>query len=394
MFSPINELKPIQSIKKKDNKIDVTIIANVLGALTLLILLSGCANNEGDNDSPELRPVRYQKVTPGQTENERTFSGIVSAGTESRLSFKIAGTVEEIPVEVGDKIEEGDLLATLEAEDYRLKVQKAESALEKAEAKQKQARSTYKRIQSLYEKDDVSLQRLEEARTAFQSAQAGVKAARKSLQLAKRQLSYTRLKAEMDGAVAMTPVEVQENIPAGHPVVIMSSSDRFQIDIRMPETLIGKVTRGDKTEAWFPALGEERYQATVKEVGVASVGPVTTYPVTVALDSVPNALRSGMAANVAFRFSDEGGIGPDTSRIVVPAASVLEDRKGRYVYVVEPDESGKGTVQRQEVKTGPLRDDGIVILSGLHKGDNVINAGMSKIRDGQAVLLNSTREDN
>lgn len=369
-------------------------LPKILGLLSLLILVSGCAESGENNDSPELRPVRYKKVSPKQTNMGRTFSGIVSAGTESKLSFRVAGTIEEIPVEVGDKVVKGDLLAKLESVDYRLKVQKARSALDKAKAKQRHARSTYKRVQSLYEKNDVSLQRLEEARTAFQSAQAGVKSAQKSLQLAQRQLSYTKLKAKMNGAVAMTPAEVQENVPAGHPVVIMTSSTHFQIDIRMPETLIGKVKRGDEIKAWFPALGDERYPATVNEVGVASVGPVTTYPVTVNLDSVPGSLRSGMAANVSFTFSNQQRIASDTSGIIVPASAVLEDRKGRYVFVVEPTERDQGMVRRQQVKTGTLHDEGITIMSGLKKGNNVITAGMSKIRDGQEVLMNKPGQNN
>ena len=367
-------------------------ILKALALLSLLLVSSGCTDEDANRETAQLRPVRFQKAVPEQSEQKRTFSGMVSAGTESRLSFKIAGTLEQIAVEVGDKVEKGDLLARLDSEDYRLQVEKAEAGLQKAEAQKQHARSTYRRIQSLYESGDVSLQRLEEARTAFQSAKSGVQAARKSLQLAERQLSYTTLRAQMDGAVAMTPAEQQENIPAGHPVVVMSSSDQFQIDIRVPETVIGRINRGEKVKTWFPALDDQRYPATVEEVGVASVGPVTTYPVAVVLDSIPASLRSGMAANVAFTFSDKQRKDSADTGVIVPPASVLEDSKGRYVYVVSPDSSGKGTIHRRDVNTGPLREEGIVLRSGVQPGDNVITAGMSKIRDGQEVLIDGTEK--
>ena len=74
-----------------------------------------------------------------------------------------------------------------------------------------------------------------------------------------------------------------------------------------------------------------------------------------------------MAAVVSLRFAASGG----GARIRVPAAAVLEDRGGRFAFVVEPGEGGLGTVRRREVRVGELTEDGLEILDGLADGMTV-----------------------
>ena len=94
-------------------------------------------------------------------------------------------------------------------------------------------------------------------------------------------------------------------------------------------------------------------------------------------------MRSGMAAEVAFRFGSATG----TDRILVPPFAVGEDRQGRFVFIAEPTEPGLAIARRKAVRVGELTTEGLEILDGLSDGDLLINAGVSRIEDGLKVRL-------
>jgi len=350
-------------------------------AVLLGYALSGCGGEE--QVETVLRPVRYQQVFASGGERLRSFSGTAQAGVESRLSFKVAGTIRSIPVTVGDSVASGALIAELDPEDYRLQVQQAQAALAQAEAQARKADADYARARQLYENNTLSRAELDAYRTAAESAEQSVRAAEQSLELARLQLSYTRLTAPVAGAVAAVNVEANENVQPGQPVVLLTSGSRLEVVVDVPEVLISRIREGDRVAVTFDALPDRRFPAVITEVGVAATGAGLTYPVTVLLQDSDPDIRSGMAAEVAFRFEYQG----QRELYLVPAMAVGEDREGRFVYVVEPTDSGVGVVHRRGVTVGDLTAGGIEVFEGLADGDRVITAGVSKIEDGQAVRL-------
>jgi RND family efflux transporter MFP subunit len=116
-------------------------------------------------------------------------------------------------------------------------------------------------------------------------------------------------------------------------------------------------------------------------VGVSSTAYSTTYPVIVQLVESDPDIRPGMAAEVSFEFKATD----DNDGILVPLVAVGEDRLGRFVYVVDPADSGFGIVHKKSVTIGQLESDNINVLEGLNDGDYLVIAGVSKISDGQKV---------
>ncbi|MCK5344641.1 MAG: biotin/lipoyl-binding protein, partial [Candidatus Heimdallarchaeota archaeon] len=103
-----------------------------------------------------IRPVRTEQVFSTGGERVRTFSGVVQAGTESKLSFKIPGTVQKVNVDIGTKVRAGQLLIKLDPTDYEIQVKEAENARDLARASEIQAESNYKRVRALYENRSAS----------------------------------------------------------------------------------------------------------------------------------------------------------------------------------------------------------------------------------------------
>ncbi|MFQ6115195.1 MAG: efflux RND transporter periplasmic adaptor subunit, partial [bacterium] len=197
------------------------------------------------------------------------------------------------------------------------------------------------------------------------------------------QLSYTRLVAPTDGSIASVDIEVNENAQPGQPIVMLTAGAQIEVEVAIPEILIADIHEGSEVAVTFDAIPGKSYSAVVREVGVASTAFATTFPVTVSVEESSPEIRSGMAAEVSFRFESSDR----RERIIVPSVAVGEDRQGRFVYVVEPVNAHRGFVRRKNVQVGELTAEGLEIFEGLSDGDLVVTAGVSKIQDGQKVKL-------
>lgn len=353
--------------------------------LMVMSAVPGCSGDKPESE-PVIRPVRTMTVYSTGAGRTRTFSGTAEAGIEASLSFKVAGTVREVPVKVGDRVEKGDLLAALDPADYRLQVQEAEASLTRAQAESRNARSDYDRVRSLYENNNASRNDLDAARAGAESAEAQMKSAEKRLEQARLHLSYTRLSAPMAGAVSSVDVEVNENVAVGTPVVQLTGGSDIEVKVSVPEALISSIREGDPATVEFDALSSgQSMTGTVTEVGVSTGRGATTYPVTVRLEGNPDEIRPGMTAQVQLRFPGSG----DKDRFLVPPGAVGEDREGRFVFLAEAAGEGMGVVKRREVEVGGLTDEGLEILSGLEEGDLLVTAGVNKLQDGTRVRIDT-----
>ncbi len=350
--------------------------------LLLMSLLLACGPEE-PAVKEVLRPVRTVQVFATGGVRQRSFSGAARSGVEANLSFKVTGTVLAVPVKVGDRVRSGQLIARIDPKDYQLQVQQADAAFSQAKAALQKARADYERLRGLYENNNAAKSDLDATRAAFESAEAALKAADKKRELARLQLSYTRLQAPTDGSIASVEIEVNENVAAGRPIVMLTSGADIEVDVAIPEMLIDKVKSGSAVEVAFDAIPARTYHGIVRELGVASTGFATTYPATVRLTDADGRIRSGMAAEVTFSFKNED----QPEQIIVPSFALGEDRQGRFVFVVEPQQGDTAVVRRKSVEVGELTTTGVEILKGLSDGDLVVTAGVTKITDGQKVRL-------
>ena len=354
----------------------------VVAAFGLATAQGGCGGETAE-PRPVIRPVRYQEVISSGARRERKFSGSARAGVESQLSFRVAGIVQSVSVVVGDAVKKGTEIARLDATDYRLQLQEAEASLAQALAAERRAQADYDRIRGLYENQNAAKSDLDAARALSESSQAQVTAAQQRRELARRQLSYTRLTAPVDGAIASMLVEANENASVGQAVALLTSGSRPEVEVAMPGVLIAQVREGDTAEVAFDALPGASFPAAITEVGVAATSAGATFPVTVRLSADDSSVRSGMAATVTFRFDSGDG----QQRIFVPPEAVGEDRSGRFVFVLERTAGELGTARRRAVEVGDLTPEGIEIEDGLVDGELLVTAGVRRIQDSQQVKV-------
>ena len=350
--------------------------------LAFVLAITGC---DSDNELTEekLRPVRYITVSDDSAFRDRSFSGTSKSRLESRLSFKVSGTVNNVPVQNGQRLRAGDLIAEIDSASYVLQAQQAQASLVEAQANNRRASANYDRTKGLYANDNASLNDLESARAQAESAQAVVAAASKALEIARLNVSYTKLTADTDCSIASLDIEVNENVASGQQVAVVSCGDEYEVNLDLPESLIGEVDDYTPVSVVFGAIPDIVFSGEVSEVAVASGAGSAAFPVVIKISGGHPSLRSGLAADVTFQFdsaAERGGV-------VLPVMAVVNDPAGTFVFVAEPtDTADESVVRRRDVTLGELTQSGIEIVDGVKIGDRIITAGLSVIRDGQRVL--------
>jgi RND family efflux transporter MFP subunit len=360
-----------------------------LAAVLLVCSLAPACFTEEAPEPALIRPVLVHPVELVSATRVRTFPSRARAGAESVLSFRVGGVINALHVSVGDAISAGSPIAELEASDLVLELRRAEAQLAEASARDRNARSRFGRTKRLHQSKAASANDLDAARTDATSARANLDAQTQAVGLAKSRFGYATLSAPADGTIASVPVELNENVESGDPIVTLNSGGRPEVTFSVPGRLIGSIERGMLATVHFTALPDEVFPAEVVEVGVSSGR--TAFPVTARLVATDPRIRSGLVAETTLRFERKDIDGKNN--VVVPAFAVAEDAQGRFVFVAIPQPASGGTpdglatIERQEVETASLTVDGLEITKGLAVGDLVVTAGQRFVEPGMSVRL-------
>lgn len=367
---------------QKNSKLYVY-VGKVCTPILASALLLGCAEEPPIVEAP-LRPVRFIEAVQTGTAQQLTFSGTSHAGLESRMSFKVSGTLKKKKIKVGDQVVKGQLLLALDPEDYRISLQQAQANLNSSKAAQRNAQANYDRTRLLYENNNASATDLDAARANADSAKANVSSSTQQVANARNQLQYTELRSPDNCAVASVGVRENENVGPGKQVAQLNCGEEPKVEFTISENYISQVKAGDMATVSFDALPDNSYEARITEVGIASAAGAA-FPVTAKLVKQDSSIRAGMAASVRLSLTEGKG---DEKVIYVPSSAVAADQDGRFVWVVlNENEPGVGQIARRDVEVGKLTARGMELLSGVEEGDKVVVAGRDFMSEGLRVKM-------
>ncbi len=357
-----------------------------------------------------IKPVKYKKIGYSTGSQIHSFPGVVKAEHETKLSFKVGGTLNTVKVELGDQVKKGQLIASIDPIDYTIQtdqarsqeegseanVQSAEANVKSAESQLINSRSSFERVERLYENNSVPISDFQQAKSGYASSKAQydaalaqlasaktqVTTAGKQVQAAGNQANYTRLYAPMNGIITSVMVEANEGVGAGSLIAVLSSVGNPEIEVGVPEVLINNFKKGQQVTVEIPSIPNQAFNGQIQKVAFAS-GNSPTYPVIVSVNNSKQ-IRPGMAANVTFQFGNQQSA---TKNLVIPAVSVGEDAKGNFVFLIVDAGGGKTIVKKQPISVGKLTSEGFVVIKGLTVGQNIAVAGLQTLLEGQEVRL-------
>jgi membrane fusion protein (multidrug efflux system) len=372
--------------------------ARVIAALVAVAvcgsLLTGCDLSKPETVAAPPLPVG---VATAERRDVPLFIELVGTtrGTQDvPIRARVEGFLETMNFREGSFVKKGDLLYTIDAQPFRAKLVGAQSRLAAAQTILAKAQADLARIKPLAEIDAVSQQDLDGALAQESASRSGVQAARAGVDLAEIDLSYTRLKAPIDGLIGLSKAKPGEFVGREpNPVVLNVLSDidpiRARFSISEREYLIiaryylkgenrGKgAERGGKSRlALLLADGSEHAFPGKVIASAQAIDPETgTYSVEAAFPNPTGLLLPGQFARVRAPYRTL------ENATVVPRRAVSE-LQGRYqLYVVAEG----NRIEVREVTPGPVVDNMIVIENGLDGGETVVVEGLQKVRSGMTV---------
>lgn len=351
-------------------------------AMALLLAvnaLTGCSKEEQVIE--EIRSIKTMTVQKLSTGQERKFSGIVQASESSALSFEVGGQVEQVNVDIGDRVRKDELLAVLDKEPYELLVKSAQAELVRAKANLTNKKADYEREEAIYREGAGSQKRLDQAKFGYEEAGAGVKYTVSKLNLARRDLRKTTLYAPYDGSIGRRMVEPHMEVAVGQELFEIDAIGDMEVQVDIPETVVNRLSVGAATTVALTVRPDETFAGIISYIGTMA-GTANAFPVKVALHDPPSEIQSGMTAEVTFPLQGQNG---QTGYLIPPQAFLPSKEPGRaFVFIYD---STSSSVKKVAITLSGAQDNQVIVDEGLAAGDIVAVAGLGFLSDGQQVKL-------
>ena len=345
----------------------------------LALLLVACSKAP-----PPAEPVRAVKtlvIAPASTGGTYEYAGEIRARVESRLGFRVGGKMIERPVNVGDSVKAGQLLARLDPRDLRLGEDMARAAVASAAVNLQQADADFKRYRDLKDQGFISGAELERRETTLKVAKAQLEQARAQSDVQGNQAGYAALNADTGGVITGVDVEPGMVVAAGASVVRLARDGPRDVVFSVPEDKVGLIqaiaARQGTVQVRLWSSGAATVAAKIREVSAAADPATRTFLVKADLGDADGP-RLGQTATVAVDTPRVAGIAR------VPLSALKEDHGKSTVWIV--DAASMTTVSRL-VTIGGAEGNDAVVLAGLVPGDRVVTAGVHVLSPGQKVRL-------
>jgi RND family efflux transporter MFP subunit len=350
------------------------------GALVVLAAaLAACQPEAAEMARPD-PVVMVETVRPVAMAETWTVTGVVRPRDEIPEAFRIPGKIVDRPVDVGDRVRAGDVLARLDTVDLALALEQAEAAVAAARSNLDRADEAERRARALQGKGHAPQADVDLRRLATDEARARLANAERQRDLARNQLGYAELRASADGVVAAVGAEAGEVVAAGAPVVTVARLDAPEVLVAVPESRVGDLDGASATVSLW--AGGHDYGAELVEVAPEADPATRTYAVRFRVTDADGSVRLGMSATVSLTRGD-----PRKVYRVGPAA-VVDEGGGPAVFTVDPETS---RLARRPVEIGRYETDAVIVTAGLDPGDRVVAIGASRLRDGLAVRVSEAR---
>ena len=343
------------SPNKKPNKLKVLGLSSLVLLITGGLLWKGVPNQTKTKDLSSYIISAESGTLPGLI----TASGVLQSEKRVNVSPKRQGVIEEIFVDIGQRVQRNQLIAKMDDRDllFRLDELKADYESQKA---------NYDRRKFLFQEGAISLESYEEYKKLFLKSEARLR----QLEVEKNEL---KVRAPFNGVITskyvvpgayVTPSPTKSSLDSNSSnTSIVELSQGLEVVAKVPESDIGRIKVGQKASIRVDSFPDQRFNAKVKEISPRAIknNNVTSFEVTLLLDIYQKALRIGMTADIEFKT------GETELRTLVPTVSVVT-REGipGLLLVGKNDEP-----EFRAVDLGTSSGSKTAIISGINPGDQI-----------------------
>lgn len=344
----------------------------VVAALALFIFAI-LLNANPKNQTPLPILVKTILVENGQSLQSRSFAGRVQSSDQIDLSFKIPGQLVEFPVKEGQLVQQGQMIASLNPNEYQ-------QALEQDKTKFHQISAKYNKAKGLIKTQVIS-------QNDFNNLERDFESLKDRLNHSTKTLENTMLRAPFSGKISRKFVQNYQPIQAKQPIVSLLDPNHLEIVIEVPERVLPKTEQARKNLRFFAKFDKlnEKIPLELKSYGTQIDPAIQTYSVVLAIpkiEQVNMTLLPGMLATVTIEYPLSITTQNNAFQIPLSAIWIGEDQK-KYVWVVEPS---KMIVHKRQIEVR-TSNQAIQVVKGLKKGDQIVSAGTYNLHEGCKVKL-------
>jgi membrane fusion protein (multidrug efflux system) len=303
--------------------------------------------------------VEIAKVSANDFSDEASAVGTLKSNESVVLRPETAGRVSAINFKDGSIVEKGALLISLDAA-----IQEAE--LHQAKANYGLAKTNHQRNQELLGKKFLSEQ-------AVDNSGAALKVQEATVQLAEAKLAKTRIKAPFKGSVGLRNVSVGDYVKEGVDLINIEDISTLRVDFKLPESYLGRLSKGQVVEVTSDALPGERFSAVLDAVDPLVDQGGRSISARARLDNAKGTLRPGLFVRARIVFGERKQV------LLVPEQAIVPGAQPAVFKVLD------GKAMLTKVRLGVRRAAQVEVIDGLVDGDAVVSAGQLKLRDGAAV---------
>ena len=346
-----------------------------IAAALVAAAVTGCEKPPAQTAAP--RPVRTVTVERAAGGETVSLTGQVRAKDQLNAAFRLDGRMIERPVNLGDVVKPGQVLARLDLQNQQNSLRSAQATLASAEAVLTQSRLTFWRQQELVKNGWTPRAKFDDAQQALLTSQAQVDSAKAQLRIAQDQLSYTVLWADAPGAITAVGAEPGEVIRTGQMIVQIALDGGRDAVFDVPEQFIRTGPRDPAVEIALTNDPNVKATGRVREVAPQADTNTRTYQVKVGITDPPAAMRLGATVTGRVRLAAPAGF-------ALPASALTQSDGRPAVWVVDPQNL---TVSLRNVDVSRYDPAAVVISQGLQPGERVVDAGTQTLRPGQKVQV-------
>lgn len=340
------------------------------GLLVLFLVLAGLIGGEKERleqekaaaKPPERRPVNavVLALQPGVIQDAINLPGVIEPWTRLQLLAKVSGSIREVLVQEGTRVDVGQVLARIEDDDYRI-------ALDAARAAYARARADFERKKTMLAQKTVPVAELELSEAQMLTAKA-------AMEEAELRLSRCAITAPIAGVVRRLDAKLGQFLSVGDPVAEILEMDRVKAVVGIPESDVAAIRAIGEVEVTVQALDDRKLTGRTHFLAPSPESVARLYRLELELANPAGDLLPGMflRAQVVKQVA--------TDALAVPIYSVITRNNEQYVFVVHD-----GLVRKQPVRLGIMEQWLVEVTEGLKAGDRVVVEGHREVEEGQGV---------
>jgi RND family efflux transporter MFP subunit len=343
---------------------------NTIVFAVLIIAFQACSSHASENStlkSPELIAVKIIPVQQVQSASVVNVTGLLTTENEARLSFKVAGVIEEISVKEGQRVKKGQLLASLKPTEIQAQLQMVKIALEKAER-------DYERAMNLYKDSVATLEQFQNARSALQLA-------RENYQQVSFNRDYAKIYAPADGFIVKKISNVGEITNPSSAVLVMnalSSSSKWVLKAGIADRDWSMVQKGNRATVSFDAFPGETFDAVVSKKALSADGQSGSFEVELQLNIAADKAAAGLFGRATIHPTGS------TKGFIIPYEALIEANGNTgYVFVT----TDQKTVRKIAVTIGEIKEEVVQITSGLENERYLVTSGSPFLNERSKIVV-------